>query len=105
MKVQDSKFNWISNTIFHVEFVSLNMEFVHPDFPRISASPDICFGKPRIKNTRMPIASILAYLASGMTIEEFINEFNWITKEDVLEAMAFASMMMGDNFMPVMKNG
>lgn len=81
------------------------MEFVHPDFPRISASPDVCFGKPRIKNTRMPVASILAYLASGMTTEEFVKEFNWITKEDVLEAMAFASVMMQDNFMPITNNG
>lgn len=81
------------------------MEFVHPDFPRISASPDVCFGKPRIKDTRMPIASILAYLASGMTIEEFLTEFKWIKREDVLEAMAFASAMMQDNFMPVTKKG
>jgi uncharacterized protein (DUF433 family) len=81
------------------------MEFVHPDFPRISASPDVCFGKPRIKDTRMPVASILAYLAGGMTMEEFAKEFNWITREDVLEAMAFASVMMQDNFMPVAKNG
>ena len=81
------------------------MEFVHPDFPRISASPDVCFGKPRIKDTRMPVASILAYLASGMTIEEFITEFKWIKREDVLEAMAFASAMMQDNFMPVTKKG
>ena len=81
------------------------MEFIHPDFPRISSSPDVCFGKPRIKNTRMPIASILAYLASGMTIEEFVKEFNWITKEDILEAMAFASVMMQDNFMPFTKSG
>ena len=53
----------------------------------------------------MPIASILAYLASGMTIEEFVKEFNWITKEDILEAMAFASVMMQDNFMPFTKSG
>ncbi len=53
----------------------------------------------------MPIASILAYLASGMTIEEFLTEFKWIKREDVLEAMAFASAMMQDNFMPVTKKG
>ena len=87
------------------EFVYLSMEFSHPDFPRISASPDVCFGKPRILNTRMPVSSILAYLASGMTIDEFVKEFNSITKEDVLEAMAFASVMMQDNFMPVTRNG
>ncbi|MBY0435452.1 MAG: DUF433 domain-containing protein [Cyclobacteriaceae bacterium] len=81
------------------------MEFVHPDFPRISANPDVCFGKPRIKGTRMPVASILGYLASGMTIEEFVSEFNWVTREDVLEAMAFASVMMQDNFMPITTSG
>jgi uncharacterized protein (DUF433 family) len=81
------------------------MEFIHPDFPRISANPDVCFGKPRIKDTRMPVASILSYLAGGMTMEEFVKEFNWITREDVLEAMAFASVMMQDNFMPVAKKG
>ena len=95
----------MSFEILRIEFVSLDMEFVHPDFPRITASPDVCFGKPRIKDTRIPIASILAYLASGMTIEEFIKEFKWISREDILEAMAFASVMMQDNFMPVTKNG
>lgn len=53
----------------------------------------------------MPVASILAYLASGMTIEEFVKEFGSITKDDVLEAIAFASVMMQDNFMPVTRNG
>ena len=69
------------------------MEFSHPDFPRIAASPDICFGKPRIKDARMPVSSILAYLASGMTIAEFVKEFDTITKDDVLEAIAFASIL------------
>jgi uncharacterized protein (DUF433 family) len=52
----------------------------------------------------MPVASILAYLAGGMTIEAFLNEFHWITKEDVLEAMAFASAMMQDTFLPLEKS-
>ncbi|MCE2894593.1 MAG: DUF433 domain-containing protein [Flammeovirgaceae bacterium] len=80
------------------------MEYSHPDFPRIAVNPEICFGKPRVKGTRMPVASILAYLAGGMTIEAFLNEFHWITKEDVLEAMAFASAMMQDTFLPLEKS-
>ena len=53
----------------------------------------------------MPVASILGYLASGMTIEEFVSESNWVTREDVLEAMAFTSVMMQDNFMPITTSG
>ncbi|HRJ29664.1 MAG TPA: DUF433 domain-containing protein [Cyclobacteriaceae bacterium] len=79
------------------------MEYIHPEFPRISANPEICFGKPRIKNTRMPVSSILSYLASGMTVEEFIHDFNWLTKEDVLEAIAFAAVMMQDKYIPLEK--
>lgn len=79
------------------------MEFTHPDFPRISANPEICFGKPRIKGTRIPVSSILSYLASGMTIEEFLKEFSWLTKDDVLEALAFAAVMMQDKYIPLEK--
>lgn len=80
------------------------MEFVHPEFPRIAVNPEICFGKPRIKGTRMPISSILSYLASGMTVDEFVQEFNWLTRDDVLEAISFASVMMQDKFVPLEKS-
>lgn len=80
------------------------MEFIHPDFPRIAVNPEICFGKPRIKGTRMPITSILSYLAAGVSIEEFLKEFDWLTREDVFEAMAFASLMMQDKFVPLEKS-
>ena len=79
------------------------MEFKHPQFPRISVNPEICFGKPRVAGTRMPVSSILSYLSSGMTVEEFLTEFKNLTKEDVMEAMAFASVMMEDKFLPLDK--
>ncbi len=65
------------------------MEFVHPDFPRIAVNPEICFGKPRIKGTRMPVTSILSYMAAGFSVEEFLKDFDWLTREDVLEAIMF----------------
>jgi uncharacterized protein (DUF433 family) len=80
------------------------MEFIHPDFPRIAVNPEICFGKPRIKGTRMPITSILSYIAAGVSIEEFLTDFDWLTREDVLEAMAFASVMMQDKFVSLEKS-
>ncbi len=74
------------------------MELKHPQFPRISVNPEICFGKPRIVGTRMPVSSILSYLSSGMSLHDFLSEFKNLTKEDVMEAIAFAALMSEDKF-------
>ena len=79
------------------------MEFTHPHFTRITANPEICFGKPRIKGTRMPVATTLAYLGNGMSTEELIKEFTWLTKEDIMESIAFASVMMQERYLPLEK--
>lgn len=79
----------------------IKMNYNYPDFKRISVNPEVCFGKPCIRDTRMPVASILSYLSSGMNIEDFLKEFNWITREDVLEALAFASYMTNDRIIPL----
>ena len=72
------------------------MEYVFPNFPRIVVSQDICMGKPRIKGTRIPISSVLAYLAGGMTINDFLKEFHWIEQEDVTQALAFSVSVLND---------
>ena len=55
----------------------------------IVVTPGIRSGKPCIAGTRITVYDILEYLASGMTIEELVKEFTSITREDVLEAIAF----------------
>jgi uncharacterized protein (DUF433 family) len=79
------------------------MEYVFPNFPRIVVSQEICMGKPRIKGTRIPISSILAYLAGGMSISEILKEFNWIEQEDILQALAFSANMLNDRIIPLEK--
>lgn len=58
---------------------------------RITINPNICHGKPVIKGTRVLVSNILGYLASGNTIEELLEDFPNITKEDVLAAISFGS--------------
>ncbi|HRD81742.1 MAG TPA: DUF433 domain-containing protein [Saprospiraceae bacterium] len=79
------------------------MEMTFPDFPRISVNPERCAGKPCIKGSRIPVDSVLAYLAGGMSVDDFLTEFHWIAKEDVLEALAFASLMMSGRYIPLQK--
>ncbi len=57
----------------------------------ISINPDIRFGKPCIKGTRIAIADILQWLASGMTQEDILNDYSSLIKEHILAALAFAA--------------
>lgn len=60
---------------------------------RISADPEICFGKPCIRGHRIWVSLILDYLASGMTIDEVLAEHPQLVIEDVYACLAFASEM------------
>ncbi|WP_449420165.1 DUF433 domain-containing protein [Phormidium nigroviride] len=42
---------------------------------RISIDPNICFGKPCIRDHRIWVALILDFLAGGATIEELLAEY------------------------------
>jgi len=56
----------------------------------IISTPDVLRGKPRIKGTRIPVSLILGYLAAGSTIEEIIEEFPDIKKEQIAACLDYA---------------
>ncbi|MBN2011266.1 DUF433 domain-containing protein [candidate division KSB1 bacterium] len=58
---------------------------------RISISPNICHGKPVIAGTRVLVSNILGALAAGETIEEILEDYPNITREDVSAALQFGS--------------
>ena len=60
-------------------------------FPRISIDPNIRFGKPCVKGTRLTVGEGLGHLASGATESELLVSFPQLTHEDVLECLAFAA--------------
>jgi uncharacterized protein (DUF433 family) len=74
--------------------VDWGMEIRHYRFNRITLDPDKCFGKPCIRGLRMPVASILSYLASGMTVDEILREWPELEREDVQQSLAYASWAM-----------
>ncbi len=63
----------------------------------------MCFGKPCIRGMRMPVSSILGYLSSGMTIDEVLEDFPFLEREDILEALAFSAMAMEDRYLELGK--
>ncbi|EKB49655.1 DUF433 domain-containing protein [Cecembia lonarensis] len=60
---------------------------------RITINPDIAHGKPTIRNTRYGVAYILEYLAGGDTVEDLLEEFKDLEKEDILACLAYAAQM------------
>lgn len=57
----------------------------------ISISPEIRFGKPCIKGTRIAVADILGLLASGASHTEILEDFPSLKEEHILASLAFAA--------------
>lgn len=58
---------------------------------RIVVDPNIRFGKPVVRGTRITVGDVLGYLAGGMTETEFLAEFPQVSHEDVLACLGFAA--------------
>lgn len=62
---------------------------------RIIVNPRVLVGKPTIRGTRIPVYLILNLLANGKTIDDILNEYPELTREDILAAIKYAAMHMG----------
>lgn len=60
---------------------------------RITIDPEICHGKPCIRNMRYPVETILDLLSSGMSIEEILEDYEDLEKEDILAVLKYASKL------------
>ncbi len=56
---------------------------------RIVADPNICFGKPCIRGTRIWVSLILGFLANGETTEIILESYPQLEKEDILACLAY----------------
>lgn len=57
----------------------------------ITIEPGKRSGKPCIRGMRITVYDILSYLASGMTYEEVLEDFPYLTKEDILACLSYAA--------------
>lgn len=72
---------------------------------RISINPNVCFGKPCIRGTRIWVSLILDFLANGMTGEEILAEYPELTREDILAAIAYGAEAARERIIPVPVEG
>lgn len=61
---------------------------------RIEVNPNIMFGKPVIKGTRIPVEHVLRKLSGGLTFDEILMSHPHLKVEDIYAAVAFAADYM-----------
>ncbi len=57
----------------------------------ITREPGKMGGKPTIRGMRITVYDVLSYLASGMSKEEVLEDFPYLTEEDILACLAYAA--------------
>ena len=61
------------------------------DHPRIAQNPKVMVGKPVIRGTRITVEIILRLLGRGWSMEDVLEAYPGLTREDILAAQAFAA--------------
>lgn len=64
---------------------------------RITINPDVCFGKPTIRNMRFPVEMILDLLSAGMKNEEILQDYPDLDEKDIQACLLFASKLIRVN--------
>jgi uncharacterized protein (DUF433 family) len=68
---------------------------------RISIDPNICFGKPCVKGHRIWVALILDMLTEGISIEEILEDYPQLTREDILACIAYGAEMSRERYVEI----
>jgi uncharacterized protein (DUF433 family) len=74
---------------------------MRPLLERISIDPNVCFGKPCIRGTRIWVSLILDFLANGMSMEELLAEYPQLEMEDIRAAIAYGAEMARERYVEI----
>jgi uncharacterized protein (DUF433 family) len=70
-------------------------------FSRISIDPNVCHGQACIKGTRIPVYQIVQMIANGDSIDDLLESYPTIKKEDILECLRYAAYLAEEQITPL----
>jgi uncharacterized protein (DUF433 family) len=68
---------------------------------RITIDPNVCFGKPCIRGTRIWVSLIIDNLAEGVGEDEILAAYPQLKTEDIRAALAYAAEMTRERVIPM----
>ena len=74
---------------------------MNPLLTRISIDPNVCFGRPCIRGTRIWVSLLLDLLADGMSVEEVLTEYPHLAEEDLRAAIAYGAEMSRERYVEI----
>ena len=63
--------------------------------PLITSTPDILGGTPVFRGTRVPVQTLIEYLEGGQTIDDFLDGFPTVTREQIIAFLEEAGSSTG----------
>ncbi len=70
-------------------------------FERIAVDPARMGGLPTIRNTRVTVSMVLGQLAAGRGIDQVLEDYPYLDRDDVLAALEYAAALAGEREVPV----
>jgi len=70
-------------------------------YTRISIDPEVCHGQACIRGTRIQVHQIIRMLAGGATIEELLEEYPSLKREDILTCLGYAASLAEEQVTPI----
>lgn len=70
-------------------------------FERITVDPQVMGGMPCIRGLRIPVATVVAMVADGMSPAEIVTELPDLEIEDVAEALRYAAQAVRERELPL----
>jgi len=67
---------------------AMNMDLLK----RITIEAGKCGGRPCIRGTRLRVVDVLQLLSAGATVEEILNDYAFLERDDVLAAIEYAAL-------------
>ncbi len=70
-------------------------------FERISINSQVCHGQACIKGTRIPVHQIVLMLANGDTIDDLLEAYPTISRDDIFACLAYAGSLAEEQVSPI----
>jgi uncharacterized protein (DUF433 family) len=70
-------------------------------YERISIDPEILHGQACIKGTRIPVHQVVRMLANGDTVDDLLEEYPSISREDILACLDYAASLAEEQITPL----
>lgn len=74
-------------------------------FERITLDPAVMAGVPCIRGMRVPVATVVGMVAEGMNTDEILDDFPYLEREDIAEALQYAAEAVRERQLPLVADG